>query len=99
VPFSSDPIFDDYADIDFTDAKPVSEVPALARLQAERGNQSQITMQVDNRILAAFKARAEIMGSNYETLMNDALRQFVEGQTLADVVRETIRRELHQNGA
>jgi uncharacterized protein (DUF4415 family) len=96
---SSDPIFDDYADIDFTDAKPVSEVPALARLQAERGNQSQITMQVDNRILAAFKARAEIMGSNYETLMNDALRQFVEGQTLADVVRETIRRELHQNGA
>lgn len=40
-----------------------------------------------------------MMGSNYQTLMNDALRQFVEGQTLADVVRETIRSELHQNGA
>lgn len=96
---SSDPLFDDYADLDFTDAKPVSEVPALARLQAEQGSQSQVTMRVDNRILAAFKARAEMMGGNYQTLMNEALRQFVEGQTLADVVRETIRRELHQDGA
>jgi uncharacterized protein (DUF4415 family) len=96
---SSDPLFDDSADLDFTDAKSVSDVPALARLQAERGSQSQVTMRVDNRILAAFKARAEMMGSNYQTLMNDALRQFVEGQTLADVVRETIRSELHPNGA
>lgn len=31
-----DPIFDKYADLDFADAKPISEVPALARLQAER---------------------------------------------------------------
>ena len=96
---SSDPLFDDLADLDFSEAKPVAEVPALARLQAERGNQSQVTMRVDNRILAAFTARAEMVGSNYQTLMNDALRQFVEGQTLADVVRETIRRELHQDGA
>ena len=96
---SSDPLFNDFADMDFTEARPVSEVPALARLQAERGSQSQVTMRVDNRILAAFKARAEMVGSNYQTLMNEALRQFVEGQTLADVVRETIRRELHQDGA
>ena len=96
---SSDPLFDDLVDLDFAEAKPVAEVPALARLQAERGNQSQVTMRVDNRILAAFTARAEMVGSNYQTLMNDALQQFVEGQTLADVVRETIRRELHQDGA
>jgi hypothetical protein len=31
---SSDPIFDRYADLDFTDARPVAEVPALSRLQA-----------------------------------------------------------------
>lgn len=96
---SSDPLFDVYADLDFADAKPVSEVPALARLQAERGSQSQVTIRVDSKILAAFKARAEMVGGNYQTLMNEALRQFVEGQTLADVVRETIRRELHQDGA
>ena len=70
-----------------------------ARLQAEQGTQSQVTMRVDNRILAAFKARAEMMGSSYQTLMNDALRQFVEGQTLADVVRETIQHELHRDEA
>lgn len=93
---SSDPLFDAYADLDFTDAKPVSETPALARLQAERGTQSQVTMKVENKILAAFKARAEMMGSDYQTLMNDALRQFIEGQTLADVVRETLRHELRQ---
>jgi len=28
--------------------------------------------------------------------MNEALRQFAQGLTLADVVRETIRKELHQ---
>jgi uncharacterized protein (DUF4415 family) len=77
---NSDPMFDHYADMDFSDAKPVSQVPALARLQAEQSGQSQVTMQVDNRVLAVFKARAEIMGSHYETLMNEALRQFVDGQ-------------------
>lgn len=93
---SSDPLFNRYADMDFAEAKPVAEVPALARLQAERGGKSRITMRVDNATLAVFKARAEITGGNYQTLMNEALAQFAQGQTLADVVRETIRRELHR---
>jgi uncharacterized protein (DUF4415 family) len=92
---SSDPMFDRYADMDFTDAKPVAEVPALAKLQAAHGGKSRITMRVDNTTLAVFKARAEMSGGSYQTMMNEALRQFVEGQTLADVVRETIRQELH----
>ena len=93
---NSDPLFDRYADLDFADAKPVTEVPALVRLQAEQGGKSRITMRVDTAVLAAFKARAACTGSSYQTLMNEALRQFVEGQTLADVVRETIRHELHR---
>lgn len=92
---NSDPLFDRYADLDFADAKPVAEVPALAKLQAEQDGKSRITMRVDTAVLAAFKARAARTGSSYQTLMNEALRQFVEGQTLADVVRETIRHELH----
>jgi predicted DNA binding CopG/RHH family protein len=92
---NSDPMFDRYADMDFTDAKPVTQVPALAKLQAEHGGKSRITMRVDNATLAVFKARAEMTGGNYQTLMNEALSQFVQGQTLADVVRETIRQELH----
>ncbi len=91
---NSDPMFDRYADMDFTDAKPVTQVPALVKLQAEHGGKSRITMRVDNATLAVFKARAEMTGGNYQTLMNEALRQVAQGQTLADVVRETIRQEL-----
>lgn len=93
---NSDPLFDQYADMDFTDAKPISEIPALAKLQAKHGGKSRITMRVDNDTLAIFKARAEISGGNYQTLMNEALRQFAQGLTLADVVRDNIRKELHQ---
>jgi uncharacterized protein (DUF4415 family) len=94
---NSDPLFDHYAEMDFSDAKPVSEIPALTQLQAEQGGKSRITMRVDNDTLAIFKARAEMSGGNYQTLMNEALRQFAQGLTLADVVRETIRKELHQD--
>ncbi|MFU8787535.1 MAG: BrnA antitoxin family protein [Methylobacter sp.] len=93
---NSDPLFDRYADMDFTDAKPVSEIPALAQLQAEQGGKSRITMRVDNDTLAFFKARAEMCGGSYQTLMNEALRQFSQGLTLAEVVKETIRQELHR---
>lgn len=92
---NSDPVFNQYADMDFADAKPVSTVPALAALQAAQGGKSRITMRVDNTTLAVFKARAEMTGSNYQTLMNEALQQFVQGKTLVDVIRETIRQELH----
>ena len=33
---NSDPLFDRYAVMDFSDAKPVSEIPALSQLQAEQ---------------------------------------------------------------
>ena len=93
---SVDPLYQRFADTDFTDAEPVANVPALARLQAAQGNKSRITMRIDNATLAIFKARAEMTGGNYQTLINEALRQFAQGQTLADVIRETIRSELHQ---
>ncbi|MEI6706073.1 MAG: BrnA antitoxin family protein [Methylococcales bacterium] len=81
---------------DFTNAKRAHEVPHLAQLQTEHGGKSRITMRVDNDTLAIFKARAEINGGSYQTLMNEALRQFAQGLTLADVVRETIKQELHR---
>lgn len=81
---------------DFPNAKRAADVPHLAKLQAEHGGKSRITIRVDNDTLAIFKARAEMSGGNYQTLMNEALRQFAQGLTLADVVRETIRKELHR---
>ncbi|MEO8331716.1 MAG: BrnA antitoxin family protein [Gallionella sp.] len=92
---NSDPIYKKHKDIDFADAKPVSSVPALARLQAESGGKTRITMRLDNEVLAIFKARAEMTGGSYQTLINEALKQVAAGQTLAEVVRETIRQELH----
>jgi uncharacterized protein (DUF4415 family) len=92
---SSDPLFERYGDMDFTDAKPVSAVPAPARLQADSGGKTRITMRLDNDVLAVFKARAEMAGGNYQSLINQALRDAAQGLTLAEVVRQTIRQELH----
>jgi len=92
---NSDPLYEQYADMDFTDAMPVADVPALAKLQAEQGGKSTITIRVDNAILSAIKAQAKVSGADYHALISDALRQFIEGQTLAQVVRETIREALH----
>lgn len=94
---NSDPLFERYADLDFSNAKPVSAVPALVKLQAEHGGKSRITIRVDNATLSIFKARAEMTGGNYQTLINEALRQFTQGQTLADVVRKTIQEELQRS--
>jgi uncharacterized protein (DUF4415 family) len=92
---NSDPLFDRYSKMDFSDAKPMTAVPALARFQAAHGGKSRVTMRLDNDVLAIFKARAEMSGGNYQTLINQALRDSAQGITLAEVVRTPIRQELH----
>ena len=91
---NSDPMYKNHKNADFTEAKPVAAVPALAMLQAETGGKTRITMRLDNDVLAVFKARAEMTGGSSQTLINDALKQVATGQTLAEVVRKTIREEL-----
>jgi uncharacterized protein (DUF4415 family) len=92
---SSDEMYEKFKDYDFADAKPVAETPHLAGLQAQAGNKSRITMRVDSDVLAVFKARAEMAGGSYQTMMNGALRQFAQGVTLSDVVREAIEKTLN----
>ena len=92
---NSDPLFDRYGSMDFLDAKSAPEVPALSKLQAKHGGKSRVTMRLDNEVLAVFKVRAEMTGGNYQTLINQALRDAALGVTLAEVVRQTIRQELH----
>lgn len=91
---SSDKMFEKYKDFDFAEAKKVSETPHLAKLQAATGGKSRITMRVDNDVLAAFKVQAEMVGGNYQTLMNEALKQFSQGLKLTDIVREAIHETL-----
>ncbi len=80
---------------DFSHAKRAKDVPHLVKLQAEMAGKTRITMRVDNAVLAAFKARAESSGGSYQTMMNEALKQYALGLSLSDMVRETIREEMH----
>ncbi len=91
---SSDKAYAKFKDYDFSDAKPVAKTPHLAKLQAMAGKKARITMRVDNNVLAIFKARAEQSGGSYQTLMNEALKQYAHGLTLTDVVRDAVRETL-----
>jgi uncharacterized protein (DUF4415 family) len=91
---SSDRVYTKFKDYDFLDAKPVAKTPHLAKLQAMAGKKARITMRVDNNVLAIFKARAEQSGGSYQTLMNEALKQYAHGLTLSDVVRDAVRETL-----
>lgn len=93
---SSDNFHEKFKNYDFADAKPVSETPHLAKLQAQSGNKARITMRVDSNVLAIFKARAEKDGGNYQTLMNEALKQFAQGLTLSDMLRGAVQDALDE---
>jgi uncharacterized protein (DUF4415 family) len=90
MPNNSDELYEKYRDYDFTDAKPVSETPHLAKLQAQSSGKSRITIRVDNEVLAFFKARAAMENGSYQTMMNEALKQFMDGLKLTDVVRQAV---------
>lgn len=54
-----------------------------------------INITLDPDVVSWFKAQAG--GRGYQTLINATLREAMQKKTLADVVRETIREELHHN--
>lgn len=80
-------------DYDFSKAKPARDVPHLARLQSEAAGKSRITIMLDNAVLEAFRARAELAGAGYQTLINSALRSYLQKDQLTE---ETLRRVLRE---
>jgi uncharacterized protein (DUF4415 family) len=71
-----DPLFDKYVDMDFSNAKPVSEIPHLVKLQAQfaaEKNKKEITISYDAEIISAFKAT----GKDWQNRMNDALKEWL----------------------
>ncbi|HEV2720701.1 MAG TPA: BrnA antitoxin family protein [Thermoanaerobaculia bacterium] len=62
-----------------------------------------ITIRIDKYVLVWFRERAtEAGGGNYQTMMNDALRAYIEnrtGGTLEKTLRRVIREELRKKGA
>ncbi len=80
---------------DFSNAKRAKDIPALAKLQAENRGKTRITIMLDNEILAAFRARGDEQGIGYQTLINQALHEHMEGKRLDEVsVRRIVREEL-----
>lgn len=68
----------------------------------ERGK-IKITIRLDEDIIEHFGAMADKMGgvTGYQTLINAALRQYIEGSApqLEDVLRRVIREELNRHVA
>ena len=76
-----------YRDIDFTHAKRGPVVPS------EPGK-TKISIRLDNRVLEYFRSRVEQAGGgNYQTLINDALMEYIQQQSTLEAVRQVVREE------
>ena len=73
---------------DFSEAKRGAIIPP------EPGK-TRITIRLDNKILDHFRELVhEKGGGNYQTLINDALREYIRGARLEKVVRRAVREEM-----
>lgn len=84
------------ADIDLSDAPEVTAEMAahgilrVAGKEVPRGK-TRLTMYLDNAIVEFFKARAGARG--YQTLINEALKQAMQRESLEDTLRRVLREE------
>ena len=79
---------DPYREIDFTYAKRGPVVPS------EPGK-SKISIRLDNRVLDYFRSIVEQAGGgNYQTLINDALMEYIQRQSILEAVRQAVHEEL-----
>src|SRR2546425_13016197 len=81
-----------YRDIDFSGAR---RGPAI---RPEPGK-TKISIRLDNTILDYFREVVDKAGGgNYQTLINDALLEYVHRRSTLDVVRQVVREELASYG-
>ena len=76
---------------DFSKARRGAVVPSS-------GNKVRITIRLDRDIVEWFKSRAEESGGgNYQTLLNNALREYIthQDEPIEKVLRRVVREELH----
>jgi uncharacterized protein (DUF4415 family) len=60
-------------------------------------NKTRITIRLDGDLIEYFKKQVhDAGGGNYQTLLNDALRKYIQSETepLEDTLRKVIREEL-----
>jgi uncharacterized protein (DUF4415 family) len=90
---SSRNLYSRLKDMDFSNAKRVRDVPALARLQAGE-KKERITIRLDAPVLAEYRAQAEKLGTSYQALINEALKDKLRSDDVLQTIRKTIRAEL-----
>jgi hypothetical protein len=77
------------AEYDFSKGKRGAAIPQKGK--------TRISIFIDNSVLAEFRARAEKAGSGYQTMINEALRNYLSGtdQPVTEkVLRQVLRQEL-----
>jgi len=84
------------ADVDLSDLPEITAemaahgVVRVAGKEVPRGK-TRLTMFLDNAIVEFFKSRAGARG--YQTLINEALKQAIEHESLEDTLRRVLREE------
>lgn len=74
--------------IDFTRAKRGAVVKPLS-------GKTKISIRLDTEVLEHFRALVEQAGGgNYQSLINDALRTFIRRDSIAEVTRDAVKKEL-----
>jgi uncharacterized protein (DUF4415 family) len=76
---------------DFSKARRGAVIPSS-------GNKVRITIRLDRDIVDWFKSRVkESGGGNYQTLLNNALREYIthQDEPIEKVLRRIVREELH----
>jgi len=75
---------------DFTQAK-------RGAIEPLPGGKTRITIRLDDDIIEWFRQQAEQTGGgNYQTAINQALRDHIDRQSLEDLLRRVVREELRK---
>ena len=61
-----------------------------------RKGKTRITIYIDDTILEEFRARAEAAGTGYQTMINDALKEYLSKNSEKPVTESTLRRILRE---
>ena len=78
---------------ELTTAQAAKLQPLLDVLPAFSMGKTRITINLDDAVLQAYKARAG--GRGYQTLINETLRRGLVADAVKEALREVIREELH----
>ena len=68
---------------------------AKRRAVISQKGKSRISIYLDDRVIEEFRKRAEVAGRGYQTMINDALREYL-GKSARPLDVETLRRILRE---